>query len=259
MQWLLQEFEDTHKLAHALNRLGVSFTWHKVVPFVGELSPEPEIANPHSVVLFGSYTLWRYAEAHGLSPGVFRLRLFVNEEVWHPYLLNGPEALFLTLNDLPEKLQDDGHVWFIRPVEDSKEEPGRIRTTGKIIRLAKGVLALDKDEIPRGSLRHDTLLMLTQPVHIQKEWRTWAVGGEITTYSLYKEGSRIVHRREIDDDVLAFARHMLALNPNYSPAYVMDICRTADGLRILETNCINAAGFYAADLLKLAVAVNDLV
>ena len=41
---------------------------------------------------------------------------------------------------------------------------------------------------------------------------------------------------------------LVARNPAYLPAYVMDICRTDDGLRLLETNCINAAGFYAADV-----------
>jgi ATP-grasp domain, R2K clade family 3 len=39
---------------------------------------------------------------------------------------------------------------------------------------------------------------------------------------------------------------------------VMDICQTEDGLRRLETNCINAAGFYAADLAKLAMAIDDI-
>ena len=51
---------------------------------------------------------------------------------------------------------------------------------------------------------------------------------------------------------------LVARNPAYSPAYVMDICRTDDGLRPLETNSINAAGFYAADVLRLAGAIDAL-
>lgn len=38
----------------------------------------------------------------------------------------------------------------------------------------------------------------------------------------------------------------------------MDICRTDTGLKMVETNCINAAGFYAADLMSLAVSIEDL-
>ena len=66
------------------------------------------------------------------------------------------------------------------------------------------------------------------------------------------------YRQEIDDDALDFAKGLVAANPGYARAYVMDICRTDAGLRLLETNCINAAGFYAADMMRVAVAINDL-
>lgn len=258
MQWLLQEFEDTHKLADVLDRLTIPYSWHKVVPFVGDLTPEPVIADPNNVVFFGSYTLWRYAQARDLKPGVFKLRPFVREEVWHPFLLNGSDALFLTLRDIPEMLPDDGKHWFLRPVDDSKEEPGKVKSSDEIIALANKVLALDEGEIPHGSLRHDTALMLSEPVQILKEWRLWVVGGKVVTYSLYKEGTRVVYRHEIDGDALDFAQQLADANPDYAPAYVLDVCRTADGLRMLETNCINAAGFYAADLMPLVAAIEKL-
>lgn len=258
MQWLLQDFDDTRKLAEALDRLGISYTWHKVVPFVGELIPEPVVADPGAVVMFGAYSLWRYAEAKAYWPGMLKLRPFVQEEAWHPYLLNGADALFVTLRDVPARLADDGTEWFLRPVDDSKEEPGNVKTAGEIIRMTERVLVLDEDEIPSGSLRHDTLLMLTKPVRILREWRLWVVQGRVVTYSLYKDGSRVIHRHEIDEDALAFAQRMVDINPGYSPAYVVDICRTEEGLKLLETNCINAAGFYAADLTKLAADIDGL-
>lgn len=258
MQWILQEFEDTANLAQALDRLGIPFTWHKVVPFVGELLPEPSIPDQKSVVLFGSYTLWRFAEAKGLEPGVFRLRPFVHEAAWHPFLLNGADALFLALSDIPEELPTDQDHWFMRPVEDSKEEPGRVRSQDEIRELAEKVLKLSMEEISRGSLRHDTQLMFTRPARILKEWRIWIVAEKVVTYSMYKEGTRVIYRREIDDDALEFANQMIRNNPDYAPAYVMDICRTEGGLRLLETNCINAAGFYEADLMSLAMAIDAL-
>ncbi|MEX0348704.1 MAG: ATP-grasp domain-containing protein [Paracoccaceae bacterium] len=258
MHWLLQEFEDTHKLAEALDRLGSSYSWHKVVPFVGDLVPEPALDSHDAVILFGSYTLWRHAKAKRLRPGVFKLAPFVHQKIWQPYLLNGADALFLELREIPERLPDNGKRWFLRPVDDSKEEPGRVRSTAEIVQLAHQVLALDEAELPKGSLRHDTQLMLTEPAQIWKEWRLWAVNGQIVTYSLYKEGSRVVYRHEIDDDALAFGQKMVDLNPAYSDAFVLDICRTGDGLRFLETNCINAAGFYAADLMQLVQAFEAL-
>lgn len=243
-------------MADALDRLEIPYTWHKVVPFVGELTPVPTIDDPNAVVMFGSYTLWRYAQANDLEPGVFKIRPFVHETPWHPFLLNGADALFLTLRDVPEQLPDDGKNWFLRPVEDSKEEPGKVRTTSEIIDLANKVLALEEHEIPKGSLRHDTELMFTKPVHILKEWRLWIVRDEIVTFSLYKEGSRVVYRHEIDEDALEFAKRLVKINPDYARAYVIDICRTDEGLKMLETNCINAAGFYEADLLKLVSSID---
>ncbi|MEL6480893.1 MAG: ATP-grasp domain-containing protein [Pseudomonadota bacterium] len=257
MQWILQEFEDTHRLGAALSRLGLPHSWHKVVPFVGDLLPEPVVEDPGAVILFGSYTLWRYAEAKGYRPGVFKLRPFVHEPAWHRHLLNGPDALFLPLRDVPARLANDGALWFMRPVDDSKETPGRVYEAAQIIALAEKVLTLGEDEIPQGSLRHDTALMLSRPVRILKEWRVWVVADRIVTASLYKEGARIVYRQEIDPDALAFAEEMVSLNPGYQAAYVLDICRSEAGLKLLETNCINAAGFYAANLERLVQALED--
>ena len=254
----MQHFEDTEKLAGALDRLGIPYTWHKVVPFVGDPQPEPVIEDPDAVVLFGSYTLWRYAQRKDLNPGVFKIRPFVHEAAWHPHLLNGAAALFLSLRDIPDCLPKEERQWFMRPVDDSKEEPGKVRGPSEIIELAERVLVLDEDEIPRGSLRHDTELMLTQPAHILKEWRIWIVNDVIRTFSLYKEGSRVVYRPEIDQDAAEFAECMVRLNPGYARAYVMDICRTETALKMIETNCINAAGFYAADLLKLADVIHHI-
>lgn len=36
----------------------------------------------------------------------------------------------------------------MRPVDDSKEEPGKVKSSGEVIELANRVLALNEDEIP---------------------------------------------------------------------------------------------------------------
>ena len=84
------------------------------------------------------------------------------------------------------------------------------------------------------------------------------MNNKIITYSLYKQGSKVIYKNEIDDDAMKFAQYMIDLNPFYSDAYILDICRSDDELFILETNCMNAAGFYAADLQKLVQALEEL-
>ena len=68
------------------------------------------------------------------------------------------------------------------------------------------------------------------------------------TGSLYRRASGVVYLPKIDEDALTFAKALVAANPAYAEAYVMEICRAEDRLWLLETTCLNAAGFYAADL-----------
>ncbi|MEL6792811.1 MAG: ATP-grasp domain-containing protein [Pseudomonadota bacterium] len=258
MQWILQEFEDTENLAGVLSSLNLPFSMHKVIPFVGDLEPRPVIADPLRTVVFGAYSLWRFSERHGLHPGVFRIAPFIDQPFWSPYLLNGRDALRMTLAEVTEALPDNEDGWFMRPVDDSKAEPGRVRSASEIREIARRVGGLREDEVPIGSLRSDTELMFAQPVNIRREWRLWVVRGQMVTYSLYRDGRTVTYRRDIDADALAFGQHMVELHPDYAPAYVIDICRTNEGLRILETNCMNAAGFYEADLTALVGAIEAL-
>ena len=39
--------------------------------------------------------------------------------------------------------------------------------------------------------------------------------------------------------------------------FVMDICLTDNGYKIVECNCTNSAGFYKADMNKLIMALEN--
>jgi len=258
MQWILQSYEDTDKLADILERVGLPYSTHKVVPFVGDLLPEPIIQDPDRVVMFGSYSLRHYARDHDLKPGVFELRPFLYEKPWIPFLLNGAECKTLTVRELGFLALDGDDLWFVRPVEDSKEIAGTVMTSDELTEMARNVNNLLPGEYIQGSLKPDTLMMIGEPHHIQKEWRNWIVEDRLITSSLYKMGGRVLYREEIDQDAREFVEWMIALNPGYAQAYVLDVCRTDEGLKIIETNCMNAAGFYAADLFKLIEAIEDI-
>ncbi len=258
MQWLLQDFEDTRKLGDVLTAMGRDVRWCKIVPFVGDLVPPPVIQYKHSVVLFGAYSMWKYAESHGLRPGVFRIAPFLQQSVWHPFLLNGTNAHVMPFGECSDRLAGMDRLWFLRPVEDSKEVPGRVMTAQDIAALSARVSALPEEDLPIGSLRADTLVMLSEPQSIYEEWRLWIVSDRIVTYSRYKQAGQVAYVHDIPDDAFNFGQEMAQLNSGYSPAYVMDICRTDAGLRIIETNSINSAGFYAAELEPLILAIEGL-
>ncbi|MCH2066399.1 ATP-grasp domain-containing protein [Shimia sp. MIT910701] len=258
MQWLLQDFEDTRKLGDALTSLGRDVSWHKIIPFVGDLTPQPMIKDPKAVVLFGAYSMWKYAETDQLEPGVFRIAPFLEQSVWHPYLLNGTDAHVMSFGECASCFSGDSKMWFLRPVEDSKEVPGRVMAAQDIADLSARVSALPEGELPIGSLRADTLVMLTEPQAIDEEWRLWVVEDRVVTYSRYKQAGQVGYVHDIPEDALRFGQEMAQLNSGYAPAYVIDICRAKAGLRIIETNGINAAGFYAAELEPLIHAIERL-
>lgn len=252
MQWILQDFEDNQKIADILDRVGIEYSWHKVVPFVGELDPKPVI-NQQNVIMIGSYSLRHYASQHGLTPGVFEIRPFLHEHAWQPHLLNGLDSKVIEAQYLGSLEPDTDY--FIRPLDDSKAISGRVMTGSEVEYMVRALHGLKPEEYVRGGLTPETLLMVCEPINIQQEWRTWVVDDEVVAYSLYRLGHKIIYRREMDDDALAFAREMVKLNPGYSGAYVLDICRCDMGLKIIETNCLNAAGFYAGDLFKIVEAL----
>lgn len=257
VQWILQDFEDSPKLEAALAGMGIPFSRHKLVAFTDMLHPAPVISDPASVILFGSYAVRRFLNGGDLKPGVFEIAPFLSEMSWRPYLLNGPDdAILGRVRDLPYRLAGlADELFFVRPVMDSKELAGVVLTGAEIVTLCEEVMATPEGGLVVGTLRPDTEMMLTSPVVILKEWRVWIVEGRPVAWSLYKSMGRSVQKCEIDEDVLAFATDMAAINPRYSPAYVMDVCRTEDGLKIIETNCVNAAGFYAADLPRIIEAL----
>ena len=107
------------------------------------------------------------------------------------------------------------------------------------------------------SLRKDTLLQLSTSKRILCEARVWVLDGQIVTHSLYKRGNKVMYAQEVDPHLLAFAQQAIE---DWQPhrAFVIDVCDTDDGPRIVEINTLNAAGFYAGDVQKLVLALEAM-
>lgn len=257
MQWILQEDKDNADLAEMLDRMGIAYSVHSMLRDVAV--PEPVIDDPNRVIVFGYYSAQAFVRDRGYAPGVFELSPYVLEQAWQPYLLNPRDgARFVKVRDILECVPDDGRKYFVRPVEDSKTMSGIVLTAKEIRAKATEVMETPADRLVSGRLAPETELSLSVPVTIQKEWRVWVVSGRAVTWSLYKMAGQMVVRREIDQDALDFVAKMIEANPGYSDAYVIDVCRTENDLRIIETNCINFSGYYDGDLQKLIDAMEGL-
>jgi hypothetical protein len=102
----------------------------------------------------------------------------------------------------------------------------------------------------------DTLVMVSDPVQIYSETRTWVVKGEVVTASEYKRGNKSHQSSTVEPRIIEFAQ---ARASEWSPneAYCLDVADTPNGLKIVEVNCLNASGFYKADMSKLVAALEE--
>lgn len=246
----------------ALERLELPYSVHKVIPFSGELEP---VATPveKKVVCFGSYSMRHTAKAQGWSPGVYDLADLDFEkqvEQWGSHMLNH-DSMVSAFKDA--EVIDQA---FIRPTTDCKYFAGKIFTQEEFYDWKRKVVILGHDY---GDLTGDTLIQVVPVKEIYAEYRYWIVAGRIVTKSLYKRGDRVVYSPDVDEKIDLFVR---ARCKEWSPsqAFVIDICEVPpdifnDGpysddasLKIVEINMINAAGFYASDVSKIVVALENL-
>lgn len=260
MHWVLQH--DIYgergyaEMIATLEREGIPHSLHRVVPFLGEI--EPDISPAGNVIVFGSYAMRHAARRKGWVPGSFDLGSLTYRdhlEHWGAHMLNG-DAVFCRFDQVLNRMPDGLDRFFVRPVADSKVFAGTVTTRAAFEEWAIGVAGLGENETI--SLRRDSEVMVCAEKDILREYRLWIVDGEIVTASLYKRDGRVLYAAEVEKDVLAYGR---ARARDWSPAraYAMDVAVLDDGaLRIVETNTINAAGFYAANAARIVTALDAM-
>lgn len=258
MHWILQNnlFNEAayQTLLDTLERFGISYSIHKVVPFVGELVPVPDLTSAN-VICMGSYSLRHAAIRHEWKPGVFDLEkddFTIQLRHWGGHMLNADSKV------APFKEVDfDDDLMFIRPIQDSKVFAGRVFTKEEFYDWKRKVVVLEEDY--GNSLTKDTLVQYTSPKLIYSEYRFWIVMGMIVTASLYKRGQRACYTRVTKQERPDLFNYVNARVNEWEPhnAFVIDVCETPAGLKIVEINTLNSCGFYDADIPALVNALEE--
>jgi len=257
MHWLLQtgfEYESGWAdLIAALDRHSISYSIHKVIPFIGELVPNPP-ESLKQVFCVGSYAMRKSAKANGWRPGVVDLEEIASfqslmSSPWRKHLLNADSVV----STFGEATLDGAS--FIRPVNDAKFFAGQVIDEQEFRDWQHNVCTLGEDY--GDTLSASTEIQIASPKPIQSEYRFWIVNDQISTASRYKMGGRVVYDRTIDEDIMSFVSMLCdrASVAYWRPesAYVMDVAKTPDGIKLVELNTINSCGFYAADVAKLVM------
>lgn len=259
MHWILQEdiFNEVayNKFVECLDRLNISYSVHKIIPFIGELIPSPQ--PNQNAICFGSYSMKYEAERLNLTPGVFDLEsqdFNVQIKYWKDHMLNHDSKIYKLKDNTIINDWDDDELKFIRPINDSKAFSGTLYSMDDFLTWQTNIcdLQLDFGDI----VTPDMLIQIARQKEIWKEHRFWIVNGEIITASTYNIGGKSVYKEVIDDNLFEFVYDKIRL---YQPhnAFCIDVAETPNGLKIIEINTLNSCQFYAADLQKLIIALEE--
>lgn len=257
MHWIIQDNYDwdkgTKELINILERNDVPHTFHKVIPFVGDI--EPEINPKGYVICIGSYSMRHVAKKYNWYPGVYdigHISLLEMNIHWGHNMLNY-NSRCIPFGSIPEYLPNYDNDIFIRPIFDSKVFSGNVFQKKELMEWHGKVMKLENDHTSI-DLTKDTMIIMAPPKPIWSEYRTWIVNNRVITASQYKSGGRVVYSFHVDQYIIDFAQYMANI---WGPAktYVLDIGITEDGPKIVEANTLNAARFYHCDMFKLWAAL----
>lgn len=255
MHWILQTnlFNETayQVLLETLQRLEIPYSIHKIIPFIGELTdPVPEeLTDP--VICMGSYSMRHAAKKHGWYPGVFDLEPFdyrLQLLNWGEHMLNW-DSRIVSFKDA----QFTGYA-HLRPIEDNKSFAGKVYEDKEFYDWQIKVCVLNEDY--GSGLTKESLIQISTVKEIYSEYRFWIVDKKIVTASQYMIGGRVVYSENFDTDLDEFVQ--AALNV-WTPleTFCIDVCRTPDGIKIVEIGTLNSCGFYAANIQKLVIALEE--
>lgn len=236
----------------------------QVVKFLPMLARPKDIAGAESlpldacVVFRGTLPLLRYLDANRRwRPGAWcnfqNLACSTYYAHFGPFLLNREYALLpiaeavRLADNLFKRYAVDGQV-FVRPDSVDKSFPGTLtdRTwlTHKFFSAA---------------FDPTTLILVARPRRLTYEWRLIVANGKVVAGSQYRNAQGREEVPGVPDEVLAFTEAVLnSVRWSPGPLFVLDVCDSEDGLRVLELNSFGCSGHYLADVPTVVEAASRL-
>lgn len=270
MFWIVQENiynEHGHNdILEALEKKDIKHAEVKVVPFFDKLLPayfdshnyegsvddidEEFIDESGHIMVLGSISLANIAKERGWHPGNFLNENF-HYNNWKKnfgeHLLNYDSQMGLF-----HSIEPKWDTFFIRPCKDTKDFDGAVFTKEEFTKWRNkelsnsGVCEFENSEV-----------VISPTKHIYAEYRFFVVDGKLITGSQYKKDFKLHPSSDIDSTVLEFAQNMIDLwHP--ARAFVIDIAKTDNGLKVIEINNFNSAGFYQSDVSKIIDAIEGM-
>ena len=263
MRYLIQEnlFREFHneKLIETLDKFGLEYELFNCPPFqdkflkrINEIDFEEIEFSNEKYWIFGSVLSARIGKGLNLYPGsIYNLNHDV--EVYGKHyganMLNADGLITKFSSQLSDALPE---AFFARPTGDTKAFNGGLFMKSSWYEFVEQILSSKHS----GAAKTDTIILVAPLKTIYREIRCWCVKGKIITASQYKINGRIIYEYCDEPEIISFAQSMVDI---YQPAeaFVIDVCITDKGLKVVEINCVNCAGFYYADIQKLITSIEE--
>lgn len=239
--------EGLETLLNLLKRFRFKYELVKVLPDVETLNIKTKRKD---VFVFGTLKMARLIKSHGFVPGTLITKnhdYTVYSRFYKENLLNY-DSKVVRFGDGIEWKSDK---YFIRPVLDSKVFTGKVFNKEEWDAHTKKILSRGNH-----SITDDTLFQLASPKKITQEVRLWVVDGKIVTQSTYRRGSFVHYSDVVDNDAITFGNEMIKVF-KLEKAFTMDVGLTENGWKIVECGSVACAGFYAANIQKLIIALEE--
>lgn len=261
--WLVQTNLINEDLSAAIKlsaeKLGHTYVGAKITPFMETMETGLYIETPimtlkSPIIPYGSTTLIKMFDRSILQKdGFFFNQKNLKTSTWVAKLgerMLNHDACVIPLY-AAAKLKTS-ETWFMKPDDDLKDFIGSIVD-------AAGIENFYNDVAKGGFMFDETIqVVLSKPKNMGWEWRLFMIKNEVITGSSYRLKGMLNQNKPVPERVIQFAQESASIwRPD--DVYVMDVCETDDGLKIVEFNCFNASGFYKCDVEKVVDRVSQHV
>lgn len=216
-----------------------------VIPFSHEITSNEELVDldyiPYGSTLFVKLALARQWKVNFNQDFNYWSALSNRADMLNDVVLTVEQAF-----DLLASVDQDSPL-FIRPSLDLKQFSGFVASSSSISQFLLSALAQDSSVVT--GLTRDTDVVIGKPVQIEQEIRLFIVDRLIVAGSVYRDKGRLHHLRLSQDQLSSLQQSVVDDQWLPDDCCVMDLAVLPDNqLKVIEFNCINCSGFYAADI-----------
>lgn len=255
MQTKLSQEDNTKFLIEAFQKLGLNWAAFPVIPFKHSI-PEFDWDGPRI-----------YKGSTGLVTRVYetpevkaKARLFYDHKR-HSTGWYGPLLGKSWLNHGSRRIKVGEFLYYGEGGSPTEEFFCRPDTSLKS--FSGGVFTfyefqlLMKRSLDYGVVKHDDVIIVSEPVQIVREYRTWVIDGEVSAVVGYKNNDKVKpwdvseYEKQLIGDFAKFEGAKIS----ELEAFVLDVAVMKDSsFRVVEINDVHASGYYRTEHIIDVVA-----